>query len=175
MKAGLYYFLYRNLASKLPVSYEKFGGISKKIRYRLAKKFVRSCGKDVNFEHGAKFGSDLEIGDYSGIGINAQISRDVVVGKYVMMAPDVVILTTGHAHSKIDCPMQMQGHLPTKKVTVEDDVWIGQRAIILPGVTIGRGSIVGAGSVVTKSFPPYSIIGGNPAKLLKSRITEIHD
>lgn len=57
-------------------------------------------------------------------------------------------------------------------IIVEDDVWIGSDATILSGITIGRGSVIAAGSVVTKSFPPYSIIGGNPARLLKSRFSE---
>ena len=56
-------------------------------------------------------------------------------------------------------------------VTIEDDVWCGANVTILKGVTIGRGSVVAAGAVVTKSFPPYSIIGGVPAKLLKMRFT----
>ena len=57
-------------------------------------------------------------------------------------------------------------------VTIEDDVWCGANVTILKGVTIGRGSVVAAGAVVTKSFAPYSIIGGVPAKLLKMRFTE---
>ena len=57
-------------------------------------------------------------------------------------------------------------------VVIEDDVWCGANVTILKGVTIGRGSVVAAGAVVTKSFPPYSIIGGIPAKLLKMRFTE---
>lgn len=171
MKAGIYYFIYQSFASKLPISYELFGGISKRIRFSIARRFIRSCGANVNFEKGAKFGSDLVIGDYSGVGINAQISRDVSIGKFVMMAPDVVILTTAHQHSRTDIPMQHQGHMETKHVSIEDDVWIGQRAIILPGVTIGKGSIVGAGAVVTKSCPPFSIVAGNPAKIIKSRLS----
>ena len=57
-------------------------------------------------------------------------------------------------------------------MTIEDDVWCGANVTILKGVTIGRGSIVAAGAVVTKSFPPYSIIGGVPAKLLNHRFTK---
>lgn len=56
-----------------------------------------------------------------------------------------------------------------RTIMIEDDVWIGARAIILPGVKIGKGCIIGAGAVVTKSFDDYSVIGGNPAKLLKLR------
>ena len=63
-------------------------------------------------------------------------------------------------------------YVKSAPITIEDDVWIGAHSIILKGVTIGRGSVVAAGAVVTKSFPPYSIIGGVPAKLLKMRFTE---
>lgn len=66
--------------------------------------------------------------------------------------------------------MRLQGKDKLRSISIEDDVWIGARAIILPGVTIAKGSIVGAGSVVTKSFPPYSVIAGNPARIVKSRL-----
>lgn len=169
MTPGIYYHIYRYIASKLPVSYHLGGTSATKIRYFLAKRFVKQCGTNVNFEKGASFGSDFIIGDNSGVGINAQISSSVIIGKSVMMGPEVVMLTTGHRHDRIDIPMGAQGGLPLRPIVIQDDVWIGQRAIILPGVVIGHGSIVGAGAVVTKSFPPFSVIGGNPAKLLKNR------
>lgn len=168
-----YYFTYHFLAKKLPISYNKFGGFSEKIRYFFGKKIVASCGVNVNFEKGAEFGSDLVIGNNSGIGINCQISSGVSIGKNVMMAPEVVILTTSHNHESINIPMVEQGQCEIKNVKIKDDVWIGQRTIILPGLTIEKGTIIGAGSVVTKSFPPYSIIGGNPAKLIKSRLDNL--
>lgn len=133
---------------------------------------IMKSGKNVNFEKGSTFGYDLEIGDNSGVGINAQLSLGVKIGNNVMMAPEVVILTSNHAHDKTDIPMMFQGSEGFKKVIIEDDVWIGQRAIILPGVTLQKGTIVGAGAVVTKTYPPYSIIGGNPARLIKSRIED---
>jgi maltose O-acetyltransferase len=164
------YLLYINFAFKLPISYNRFGRISKKIRYELTKRFISKCGSNVNFEKGATFGSNLEIGDNSGVGINAQISSGVKIGSNVMMAPEVVILTSNHAHDKIDIPIVFQGSAKIKSVVIEYEVWIGLRTIILPGVKISQGSIVGAGSIVTKSFPPFSIIGGNPAKIIKSRV-----
>jgi maltose O-acetyltransferase len=85
-----------------------------------------------------------------------------------MIAPEVIILTLGHRHDSIETPMCGQGGYATK-VIIEDDVWIGIRVIVLPGVKIGKGSIVGAGAVVTKDVPPWTIVGGVPAKVIKRR------
>jgi maltose O-acetyltransferase len=65
--------------------------------------------------------------------------------------------------------MRQQGRADLKSVVIEDDVWIGTRAIILPGVTVHHGSIIAAGAVVTKDVPEYAIVGGNPAKVIKYR------
>lgn len=118
-------------------------------------------------------GENIEIGDYSAIGARAYVggSGKIIIGNYVMMAPEAVILTGTHVHDRIDVPMCYQG-CKKLEVIIEDDVWIGMRAIILPGVTIGCGSIVGAGAVVTKNVPPYSIVGGVPARVLKWRKTK---
>ncbi len=163
------FVLFYRFAKKLPISYERFGTLSKIIRFYLASRYVKKCGKNVNFEKGASFGYDLEIGNNSGVGINAQLSSGIKIGNNVMMAPDVVILTTSHEYLSTDIPMVLQGSRELKNVIIEDDVWIGQRVIILPGVTLQIGTIVGAGSVVTKTFPPYSVLVGNPARLIKSR------
>ena len=85
------------------------------------------------------------------------------------MGPECVFLTTSHAHKDTDIPMIDQGFDQEKAIVIEEDVWIGTRSIILPGVRIGKGSIVGAGSVVTKSVPQFSIAAGNPAKVVRSR------
>lgn len=166
----IFNFLYFNFAIFLPISYTRFGWVGKLCRRFLAAKIIKKCGKNVNFERGAVFGFDLEVGDNSGIGVNAQIANGVIIGKNVMMAPEVVIHTINHNFDRIDLPMMSQGNSKVENVVIEDDVWIGQRVIILPGVAIYKGCIIGAGAVVTKSFPPYSIIGGNPAKLIKSRL-----
>jgi maltose O-acetyltransferase len=94
----------------------------------------------------------------------------VIIGDNVMMGPEVVFYTTRHNNSRTDIPMNMQGIETGIPIVIGNDVWIGRRAIILPGVTIGDGCIIGAGAVVTKSFPPYSVIGGVPAKIVKNRI-----
>jgi len=83
---------------------------------------------------------------------------ELISGDNVMMAPEVIILTLGHRHDNIETPMCRQEDYATK-VIIEDDGWIGTRAIILPGVKIGKGAIVGAGAVVTKNVPPYTVVG----------------
>ena len=87
------------------------------------------------------------------------------------MGPEVLIMTSSHKFDRIDIPMCEQGDMSPKKVVIGSDVWIGARVIILPGVQIGSGSIIGAGAVVTKDIPPFSVVGGVPAKVIKSRIT----
>jgi maltose O-acetyltransferase len=157
-----------------PPSYFKpfpFGGY---LRNWLARGILDECGKCVNVERGARFGNGtgIRLGNYSGIGIGAEVNSHTTIGNYVMMAPEVVILTQNHVHDDVSTPMALQGHEGFKPVVIEDDVWLGQRAMIMPGVVIGKGSIIGAGAVVAKSVPPYSIAVGNPARVVRSRLPD---
>jgi maltose O-acetyltransferase len=137
----------------------------------LVKHIFKKVGKNVNVEKGARFGSGegIEIGDNSGIGINAVIPSNTIIGRDVMMGPNVYVLTRNHKHDAIDVPMRVQGYTDNLPLIIEDDVWIGRDVLILPGKIIKKGSIVGAGCVLTKNFPAYSIVGGNPSKLIKTR------
>ena len=102
------------------------------------------------------------------IGLKAYIRGPLKIGRDVLMGPECVILTTNHNFSKRESPIRLQGST-SKPVLIGDDVWIGQRVMIMPGVNIGNGAIIGAGAVVTKDVPPYTIVGGAPAKVIKSR------
>ncbi|MDN5372945.1 MAG: hypothetical protein PWR19_1991 [Carnobacterium sp.] len=166
---GIYKILYRVLAKKMPISDSRYSFGSKKIRRFLTKKIILKMGDNVNIEKGAEFFDSLEIGDNSGIGVDSVLSGKVIIGNDVMMGPEVYIYTFNHRFDRIDIPMWKQGHEDIKPVEIEDDVWIGSRVTVLPGVRIGKGSIIGASSVVTKDVAPYSIVGGNPARLLKMR------
>ncbi|WP_462354514.1 DapH/DapD/GlmU-related protein [Alistipes timonensis] len=86
-----------------------------------------------------------------------------------MMGPDVLVFTSNHESGRTDIPMRLQGNGATKQVTICSDVWVGARVIILPGVTIGKGAIIGAGAVVAKDVPDYAIVGGVPAKIIGYR------
>ncbi len=162
--------LYHCFAKHLPASNSFIcGNFSKKIRGFLTRKIVISAGKNINVEKGAIFSSKIRIGDNSGIGRNAKIPEQVTIGNDVMMGPECLMYTQNHAFDRLDIPMWRQGHSPASPIMIGDDVWIGGRVIILPGVNIGSGSIIGAGSVVAKDVPPYAIVGGAPAKIIKYR------
>lgn len=156
-------------ASRLPESFFWINIGQKRIRGFCGKLILSKCGKGVNIEKGATFPSCVELGDHSGIGVRALISGKVIIGKDVMMGPDVCIYAQNHAFDRTDIPMNRQGFATEKPVVIGDDVWIGARVIILPGVHIGTGAVVGAGAVVTKDVPDYAVVGGNPARILRMR------
>jgi acetyltransferase-like isoleucine patch superfamily enzyme len=121
--------------------------------------------------YGRELGAGLEIGDHSNIGPYCFIgcAGPVRIGERVMMGQSVHLLAEAHRMDDPDRPMQEQG-VTRSGIVIEDDCWLGAGAKVLDGVTIGRGSVVGAGAVVTRSFPPGSVIAGVPATLLRSRV-----
>lgn len=140
-------------------------------RIICCKHIFKKCGKKINVERGAFFGKgvDIEIGDYSGIGINANIPGDTIIGDYVMMGPNVTIFPHNHEFRDLTRPMMFQGNTSKVQTIIGNDVWIGQNVMMTPGRKISDGTIIGAGCVLTKDFPAYSVVGGNPSRLLKSR------
>lgn len=167
-KKKVLFILYRLTAAWLPISQR--ASFAKKFRGFWAKRIVKNFGNSVNIERGAVFGPLLEIGDNSGVGIDSEVYGPVKIGQNVMMGPEVVIYTGGHRHDRTDITMIEQGDDVVKPVVIGNDVWIGRRVMIMPGVTVGDGCIIGAGAVVTKDIPPYSIAAGVPAKVVKSRL-----
>lgn len=125
---------------------------------------------NVNIQPNAIISRRIKIDDYSGIGKDSFIQGNVTIGKHVMMGPECYIYTRNHCFDRIDITMDQQGFSMEKPVIIEDDVWIGSRVTILPGVIIGKGSVVGAAAVVTKNVPPFSVVAGNPAKVVKNRM-----
>lgn len=166
----LFLILYYGFGRFLPASTNVYFRWSRNIRRVLAAKCFDKCGKNVNIEKGASFGTGrgISIGNCSGIGVNCSIHGPLTIGDYVMMRPEVTILTSNHKFDRLDIPMQQQG-MSIKPVVIGNDVWIGMRSIILPGVNIGNHVVVGAGSIVTKDIPDYAIVGGTPARIIKFR------
>ena len=166
MKRFLGKLIYNLVGKNMPLSDGSFSFGSKKVRAFCGKLILDHCGTNVNIEKGARFDARVSLGDNSGIGVNAFISPWVTIGSDVMMGPDCVILTANHGMADLETPMWKQPSTEPRPVVIEDNVWIGTRVIILPGVRVGTGSVIGAGSVVTHDVEPFSIVGGNPARLI---------
>lgn len=110
----------------------------------------------------------ISIGKGSTINRNTCILDKVKIGRYCSIAPNVVIVGSNHNFDDSTKKIKEQG-TELKGIVIEDDVWIAANSTILDGVTLGKGSIVAAGAVVNKDVPPYSVVGGVPAKIIKSR------
>ena len=162
--------IYEHIAKKMPVSYKRGGTKGRKLRAWCARYMMTYVGTNVNIERGAEFEPQCELGSNSGIGIDAIIGGRVLIGDNVMMGRQCIIICRNHKHERTDIPMNQQGFEPGTTIEIGDDVWIGDRVTILPGVKIGKGCIIAAGAVVAKSVPDYSIVGGVPAKVIKSRL-----
>lgn len=163
-------FLYYIFISKLPDS--RFSPIFNVIRTWYLERVLKILSPDS----ANKFQSNIYISNARNISIghNCQINEFVFIqsafiGSHVMIAPHVAILSSSHKFSRTDIPMILQGATDNNPPIIHDDVWIGRNAVIMPGVKIGKGCIVGAGAIVTKDAPPYSIVGGVPAKLIGTR------
>jgi len=115
----------------------------------------------------------IEIGDYCNIGANCRLGTTtrIKIGKHVLMAANCYIGGAQHRFDRLDVPIMRQGYDSRGGVVIEDDVWLGTDVKILDGVTVGTGCVIGAGSIVTKDIPPYSIAVGAPAKVRASRKT----
>lgn len=170
IKNVICYFLYRSIGFALPQFKGGAYGVCEKIRSFFVKGYITKCGSKVNIQARAIIARRVEIGDYSGVGYGSLIQGNVKIGKHVMMGPEVLIYTQNHNFSRLDITMDKQGFSEEKQVIIEDDVWIGAKVIILPGVKIGQGSVIGAGSVVSKNIPEYSVAVGNPCKVVKKRV-----
>jgi acetyltransferase-like isoleucine patch superfamily enzyme len=110
---------------------------------------------------------DVLIGDFTRIGLHNTIIGPVTIGNHVNLAKGVTITALNHNFEDITLRIDQQG-VSTNTVTISDDVWIGTNSVVLPGVTIGTHSVVAAGAVVTKDVPPYTIVAGGPAKVIKT-------
>lgn len=169
MISYIYRLIYYSFASKIPT----YGPLRKSgltIRGILCRRLFKSMGQNVYIANNVFIGggSKIEIDDNSGFGEGCSIGN-AIIGKNVLMGPDVLYISQSHKFDRVDMPIKLQGRNSEMKLIVEDNVWIGARVIILPGIRIGRDAIIGAGAVVTKDVPPYAIVAGNPARIVRSR------
>lgn len=116
----------------------------------------------------------VSVGDYVYISRNANIYANCDIGHFVQIAGNVKIVGGDHRFDLVGVPIAFAGRdkMEQLKTIIGDDVWIGESAIIMAGVNIGRGAVVAAGAVVTKDVAPYAIVGGCPAMLIRYRFNE---
>ena len=116
-------------------------------------------------------GGELTIGDNFTLNSNSQLGASfgkIIIGSDCAIAPNCILRASNHRFDNPDIPFRKQGHT-YGEIILEDDIWIASNCVITPDTVIGKSSIIGAGSVVTKDIEPYSIVGGVPAKLIRKR------
>jgi serine acetyltransferase len=117
----------------------------------------------------ARVSADLIAHEYSFVNIDCIVGPRVTLGRYAMLAPEVVIIGGDHRIDVAGTPIVFSGRPDLARTVIGADAWIGFRAIVMAGVSIGRGAIVAAGAVVTKDVPPYEIHAGVPARKIGER------
>jgi|SRR5690554_1422101 len=161
--------IYYLIAQHLPSSFFPLGKIYNSFRIFCLKKILL-IGKNTKVQSSVYIGNgqNIRIGDFCQI--NERVKLDnVYISDYVMIAPGVTVLGKMHEYRNLKVPMINQGQTECKQTIIENNVWIGTNAIIMPGLRIASGSIIGAGAVLTKDTKKDGIYGGIPAKLLKFR------
>jgi acetyltransferase-like isoleucine patch superfamily enzyme len=144
------------------LSYE---GVEIGDNFTLGKYAIIECtGVLRNVGNSLKIGNNVGINHYCFIGVRG----DIEIGDNVIFGPRVNVFSENHNYSEIDIPIKHQG-VTKGKTIIGNDVWIGANVSIMSGVKIGDGCVIAAGAVVTKDAPPYSIVGGVPAKIIKNR------
>jgi acetyltransferase-like isoleucine patch superfamily enzyme len=129
-----------------------------------------SIGNDSTIEDFSTVNNGLGaviIGDHTRIGMSNVIIGPATIGNQVILAQNVVVSGMNHSYQDITVPIRLQ-KCTASVITIEDECWIGANVVITAGVTIGKHSVVAAGSVVTRDVPSYSIVAGNPAKIIKA-------
>ena len=162
-------FLGLKLADILPMNDGLINLGQRYIRSFFASMFLAKSGVNIDIQKCTRFSHFCELGNNSGIGEGSRLYGKVLIGDDVMMGPQCWIYTQNHEFRYLDKPMRQQGPQREEPVVIGNDVWIGSRVTILPGVHVGNGVIIGAGAVVSKDVPDYAIVGGNPARILKYR------
>ncbi len=160
--------LYYGIAARLPLSYHPGGGIARALRRICARHLLASAGSDINIESRVDFGdgSRVSLGDSSGIGLNSRVEA-AHIAEGVIIGPELLVLSRNHRFEEPGVWIGRQGYTERQPVHIGRGSWIGARVTIMPGVRIGEFCVVAACAVVTKDVPDYSVVGGNPARIIR--------
>ncbi len=132
---------------------------------------IEMIGEGVHWAKNARV-AGARIGNFASFGHSAEFHGPVVIGDLTMLSTSVQVIGQDHDKENVATPMRIAYPITPRLVTViEADCWIGSRVTIMEGVRIGRGSVIGAGSIVVHNIPPYSICVGAPARVLRKRFS----
>jgi acetyltransferase-like isoleucine patch superfamily enzyme len=134
-------------------------------------KGLKNVSKTFYCSSSSTIAQDLIAGEYSFINHHCDICPRVRIGNYTILGPYVMITGDDHIFNCVGVPIYFSGRPKLRETIIADDVWVGARAIILTGTAIGRGAIVAAGSVITKTVNPYEIVAGVPARKIRDRFS----
>ncbi|KAI9911168.1 hypothetical protein PsorP6_009911 [Peronosclerospora sorghi] len=161
-------FQERQETRKLVKKYNELDGAETYEAQDIMTKLLGAKGSEcfIEMPFRCDYGSNIRLGDNVYMNFNCVLLDvcEISIGNRVMFAPNVQLYTATHP---LGPKARASGYELGKPITIEDDVWIGGNVVVLPGVTVGRGAVIGAGSVVTKSVPPMCVFAGNPAKFIK--------
>lgn len=137
-------------------------------RQRILQQLLGSIGQDSTIQPPffCSYGRNTYIGDHVYLNFSCIIldNNEVRIGNHVMVGPFVQIYTAAHP---LQAESRVQGWEVARSIVIEDNVWLGGGAILLPGVRIGRNAVVGAGAVVSHSVPPDTVVAGSPARVIR--------
>lgn len=163
----------RDITVKKLYDYNHIHPLDRDARQAAIREILGGAGENCVVEQPlfCTYGYNTTVGDNFFMNVNGKLmdSGKITIGNNVFIAPDVCIVTEEHA---MDVAQRLEGLEYTHPVTIGDNVWICTGAIVLPGVTIGANSVIGAGSVVTKDIPPNSLAVGNPCRVIRQTTKE---
>ncbi|MBN1472515.1 MAG: acyltransferase [Syntrophaceae bacterium] len=171
LKKIVCYLLYLSFAKYLPIRLGPIGRLSGKLRRLLCRPLFHLTEGTFNIGRGVDFdnGSNIILRDHANIGSYASLGgggrATITIGRHVMMGKECIFVSQNH---KYNADAGYDGY-SAEDILVDDYAWLGHRVIILSGVTIGKHAIIGAGAVVAKDIPPFTVAVGNPAKVVKYR------
>lgn len=173
IKLACYYFV----IAKLPHSRLLF--FVNKLRcwyvYKVLK-IIADPEKDSKFQTNVYIGNATRVKIGSGCHINENVFiQAAIIGNQVLIAPNVSILGNSHVTTDINLSIVLQGETDYETPIIGDGAWLGRNVVIMPGVTIGKHAIIGAGAVVTKNIPDFAVAVGVPAKVIKYRKKEANN
>ena len=163
---GYYFFAYH-----LPENQWVGGSLWNALRVFFARPMLRECGKDIHIDRHVNFGKgdSLTLKDHSGLGAYSKLIGDITLERWAATSFDIFITAYGRKMDRTDIHILYQGKVPDEPVILGEGTVLFASVIILPGVHTGEGCVIGAAAVVTRDVPPYCVVAGNPARVVKWR------